>query len=236
MGTDLQGLVEARPDKRWIALTLPIWPSERWGEPKGLDIAPRIVRHYGLYSLLADVRNRNGRRGATWMEAELPDGKKVPVYYDMDDGGHGPIAPIAMPRGVPDDACEQWKDFASDPDGGIHDITWLTLREILDADWDQPYQEDAVLLEEEYREWRINKTMPEHLARDAGGPGLRVVTEEEYLDGERGESSTAIKVIVERGTLRESIPSSWWMTVELMKAVAPDDDPDRVRLLLAFDS
>lgn len=68
-----------------------------------------LGRDYELFSVLAGVRNR------------------------LD------IRPIAPPRGVPEDVGEAvraaWNAARHYPD--IHTASWLSLRELLDFDWDQ---------------------------------------------------------------------------------------------------
>lgn len=54
------------------------------------------------------------------------------------------LQPISETRGLPADATEETvAEFYLDPwdPGDLHTVSWLTLREILDYDWDQPYPE-----------------------------------------------------------------------------------------------
>jgi hypothetical protein len=229
-------MIEIRSDSGWEPCFIPIWPQGK-REKGGPVLAemPTLARAYGLFSLLADVVNRNGRLGTTVITKQIEGVGEVQIPYDMDDGGHEPIVPIAEPRGVPDDAWGGWLMFTQQE--GIHSPTWFTLDE-LDVDhpmWDQLLHEDAVVIEEEYLEYKQTGNLPKHLARGVGGTGVRTVTEEEYEAGERGQQ-TAIRIKYARHTIRDDAGPAWWATMAAMRLVAPDDDKTRVRMLIAFDS
>ena len=70
---------------------------------------PGSDRYYTLFAVLADVRNRDGS-----------------------------VTPIATPRGLPGDASRTVKDEADTWDGDGHSHSYLTLRELVDYDWDAP--------------------------------------------------------------------------------------------------
>jgi hypothetical protein len=234
VGTDATFMVEVKSGDKWTPVLAPIWPDQhRKEQGRGpFGIAPVIERHYGLYSLLADIRNRTGRGRVSLLKQEF-EGQMIEFVYDTDDGGHEPITPIAGPRGVPEDANNAWKKYCAEP--WTHDPTWVTLNDIQEADWDQTLQEQAVIREEDYLHWRETGEMPEMRPRGVGGSGVRVVTVEEYEAGERGES-TAIDFHWVGEVLRDDVPKAWWATVAVMSLVAPHGDPEKVRLLVAFDS
>lgn len=239
MGTDSHALVEVQINGQWRPMVEPVWPVDadtdaHTGRPR-LDTTPGLPRHYGLFSLLADVRNRTGRMGSVMQHAVI-NGHEVDFEYDMDDGGHDPLIPISVPRGLPDDAFIGFKSFASQR--GIHDPTWLLASEIrLGSEcYDQPFIEHCIATEEEYLEFVRSGKEPKLQARSMGGPGTRVVSELEYAEGVRGDKDTGVSMSWASGTLREDLPLSWWAICAMMVMVAPDGDLEKVRLLLAFDS
>jgi hypothetical protein len=237
VGTDATALVEVRVNDKWIPVIKPIWPNEGFqhrGE-QPLAATPTVLRDYALFSVLADVRNRTGRGKSVHIKDEI-EGIPVEYDYDTDDGGHDPLVPIATPRGVPEDASKPWRQFVKANKHRVHDMTWLTLTDLLAADWDQVIYEQAVVYEDEYLRWKDTGEAPKMGARSVGGPGLRIVNEVEYAAGVRGERQTAVDFRWTGKTVREEASKAWWATLGMMTLIAPDNDPQRVRLLLAFDS
>lgn len=240
MGTDATAIVEIQLEGQWLAALMPIWPNPNY-DPNSDDeeertehlIHPHIVRDYPLFSVLADVRNRSGRGTVTMQKQEVAPGKFVDFPYDTDDGGHDTLKYIAEPRGVPDDASEPWKEFFESP--GFHDHTWLTLQELLDGPWQQEVTSEGVLLEQDYLLYMREGKHPQYIARGAGGEGLLVVTEEEYLDGKRGEHQTAVRARWKGGTVQKR--NGYFGTyLNIMMMLAPDKDYSRIRMMVAFDS
>lgn len=227
-------MVEVESDNKWVAVVAPIWPDALSKDPaKPFGLYPVVERHYGLFSMLADVRNRTGRGKVTMLKQFIEGIGETEFLYDTDDGGHEPIEAIAPPRGLPEGANGGWIKFCREE--WVHDPTWLTLDELETADWEQVLQEQAVIREEDYLRWRDTGKMPELRPRGVGGEGIRVVTVEEYEAGERGET-TAIDFHWVGNTLAEDIPKSWWATLAVMRLIAPHGDTQKVRLLVAFDS
>lgn len=105
MGCDIHAYIEVRTHDTWKILETP----RPYKCACGCDYTPRTpqlppafdVRHYGLFSILAGVRN-----------------------YDE-------IEPVAPPRGVPDVASQEYQDIVSAWDGDWHTASWLTAAEIL---------------------------------------------------------------------------------------------------------
>lgn len=249
MGTDATALVEIQDaDGTWKPVVKPIWPNPGWQDRNERPFAgsPHISRHYALFSVLADVRNRTGRGTQTMAYAHNAEtgelirddsGEPMKVPYDTDDGGHDPLEYIDVPRGVPDDAFEAWKGFV-EAHPGTHDPTWFTLNE-LDKDlpiWDQVIYEQCVMTEEEYAAFRDEGKRPKYFARGVGGDGSRTVNEVEFAAGIRGEKMTGIDVRFKGRTVRDDVGSAWWATLAVMHLVAPDGDNTRVRILIVFDS
>ena len=235
MGTDAIGMVEVQKDGRWSLITYPLWPNWNWKErgEQPLSVTPQLPRHYGLFSALADVRNRSGRGIKIMQKINVPGNEPIDWLYDTDDGGHDPLEFIDEPRGVPKDANGGWKAYCTAE--GTHDPTWFTLAELMDGPWDQTFHERSVLFEEDYVKYLETGEEPEYRAAGVGGPDMRVVSEEEYAAGERGEK-TAVDFHWKGRPLRQDIPEIWWALLGAMDMVAPDQDANRVRLLVCFDS
>jgi hypothetical protein len=235
VGTDVTLMVEAQIDGRWVPVVKPIWPNQgfrdRGEEPFG--ITPYILRDYGLFAVLADVRNKSGRGTITHMTGEV-EGIPYEYDYDTDDGGHDHLDQFFEPRGVPADANPAWQEFVKQRK--FHDPTWFTLEELENAPYDQVLYEQCVAYEDEYLHWQETGHRPTFAARSAGGPGLEIVNEVEYAAGKRGPKQTAIDFRWRGGTVREEASQAWWATLGIMSMIAPNQDHSRVRMLLVFDS
>lgn len=240
MGTDATAIVEIQLEGMWMPALMPIWPNPRY-DPQSEDpeereeytVHPHIIRDYSLFSVLADVRNRSGRGKVTMQTTTTPSGDVVEYPYDTDNGEHDPLKFIAEPRGVPDDATQPWKEFF-DSDG-FHDHTWLTLEELLDGPWQQEVWVEGVLLERDYLAYMRDGVTPTYAAQGAGGDGMLVVDEQEYLEGKRGESATAVKARWKGGTVQQR-NGYFGQYLRIMMMLAPNDDYTKVRLMVAFDS
>ena len=97
MGCDIHAMIESRADHEYEFL--------RWWTNRG---DPEIVRYYGVFTALANVRS-----------------------------GVTPRPFIAEPRGVPDDACEAFSAWHAACGADAHSASWVTLAEVkaYDASW-----------------------------------------------------------------------------------------------------
>jgi hypothetical protein len=231
VGTDIPlALVEKKIGNTWMPDVDHIWPDPGTGRMRNY---PAFTREYELFSILADVRNRSGR--GTKTEQPLPPEIGGVYVYDTDDGGHDTLTPISNPKGVPADASLIWTLGLTvfDLRLNLHDMSYLTLEELTTDLWDQQIYRDAYLLEEEYLALQRDGIEPTTLAR--GTNPENVVNEVEYAAGKRGENGTAIFTRWRAQPLRSIAP--WFFRyLEIMKQIAPDGDPRKVRLLIAFDS
>lgn len=78
-------------------------------------------RDYTVFAVLANVRNGSGFAGVRT---------------------HAPIEPISLPRGLPDDMCEEARAYFEH--AGYHDDSWVMLEEVLRYNWDQPVHRTGV--------------------------------------------------------------------------------------------
>lgn len=236
MGTDITALVEARTDSGWEPVIQKIWPNDGFSQrgESPFAPAPRLPRDYSLFAVLADIRNRNNRGTVSQRMIEVPGVGEITMTYDTDNGGHETIDPIDSPRGVPADASELWKSFIASTHPGFHDPSWLTLQEMEDAtNWDQPMKLDAVIPAKDYEKFKSTGELPALRPQEAGGPGVTIVTMEEY---DAGITGTMVRVRWEVPSLREEMPIIWWALLGMMGLTAPDGDRSRIRLMFVFDS
>lgn len=128
MGTDIHPVVQRRaPGGDWEFVKIPHAELPYDQRPEGGVYDGLCGRHYLRFSILADVRNGYGFAGC-------------PTYE--------PVEPISTPRGLPYDfeepippGFDQYGGrYADDADSwlGDHSFSWVSLRDLLDYDWDAP--------------------------------------------------------------------------------------------------
>ncbi len=103
-------------------------------------------RNYGLFSILADVRNGSGFAGC-----------------DTGDW----VAPIDEPRGLPDDVGCETRDVLDDVD--YHSQSWLSLRDLLEYGWSEQRILRGFVNLNDYEKWRLAGSAGPPLGSYCGG-------------------------------------------------------------------
>ncbi len=117
-------------------------------------------RNYGVFGMLANVRNGSGFAGC-----------------DLGD----PVIPIAMPRDFPADLSVDAK-WWFDRHGGDHTETWLSLDEIEVYDWDGPMVHRGVVHPDEFVTFQRNGA-PVSWCGGISGPRVIHISNEEMAAG-----------------------------------------------------
>lgn len=229
MGTDMHVLVEVSHR------------GEAWHPLAGESMPLKAPRQYPLFALLGDSRNHAGRHAPIWQEPRTIQDQEgntheVPGWwYKPDDGGHDRITPISAPRGVPEDASVLWQAFvlAWQSREPTMDVTWVTLDDIIGADWDQVVMSYGVLQEPEYLKLAREGIIPDQHPLNAGGPGVLKVSEIEYAEGLRGETMTVVDARWRSGPMRE-LHGDFLELCENMRKDMPDSS--KLRFMLLFES
>lgn len=187
-------------------------------------------RNYGVFAILANVRN----------------------YEDA--------TPIAEPRGLPDDLCDELRhgnrdgeDVDFDETGGYwlgdHSHSWLTLTELQTFPWYRDAQTTGCVTFEEFlaRIVKHGSALPVRVEKhpyggwcgDIGGPNIVVREAADVLAALR--DCGLARPVEERTYVRDVwlVPASvdaGSFTSRLMPALAELGDPDDVRIVFGFDS
>lgn len=174
MGCDIHGICEVKENGVWRRNTESVFRNpyylsdgalaerrikqpdfERfdWQENE-FQTDPSTSRDYDWFAVLADVRNGRGFAG-------IPTG----------DG----FAVIAEPRGVPDDACEEWKEEVKQWSGDMHSQSFLYVEDFENFDWSQTTKKSGVISLQEYELIRGENKAPDTWCGMTSGPGIVVV-------------------------------------------------------------
>lgn len=111
---------------------------------------PYRGRNYTLFAFLADVRN----------------------YWDVE--------PLAQPRGIPKDISDDLKEVIDDWGGDGHSHSWFTLKELLDADWNQTITKSESLTKKQQMLFEKTHRPPEGIDWE-GRDSMQEVEWSEYL-------------------------------------------------------
>jgi len=165
MGCDIHFYVETRQeDGSWK--TADTWELSEYnepGDPLSVDYKKAFYsgRGYDLFSILADVRNGRGFAGIKTGEG---------------------FNPISVPRGVPKDACEQYRAVVERWDCDGHSHSHLTLAELLTYDWTQQTTHQGWVGPSDWAKWRDN-------GKPEGWSGAVSGGEVEHLDSTEFEQA-----------------------------------------------
>lgn len=123
-------------------------------------------RNYSAFAILADVRNGRGFAGIQTGEGFIP---------------------ISNPRGVPDDASDEYKGEVDRWNGDGHSHSYHTLQQLLDYDWEQKTTHYGVVGMLEFAKWiksgRAERGQgPVSYSGGVSGPNVRMVEEKVMLD------------------------------------------------------
>lgn len=186
MGCDIHGFCEVKENGVWKLNTKKVFKNSYYLSPEELkerqkenpdyEISewqkdefqehPSTSRNYDWFAILADVRNGRGFAG-------VPTG----------DG----FAIISEPKGVPDDATEEWLENVDQWDSDMHSHSYLTLEDFDSFDWNQTTNKYGVISMKEYKELRGTNKTPDSWSGSISGPKMITVNEdaaEKLLAGE----------------------------------------------------
>lgn len=134
-------------DGKWSINTKPVFPPG-WNE-KEKQTGPSQGRSYSWFAVLADVRN-GGYNGE-------------PKRFTA----------ISEPKGVPEDATEEWKEYVDQWGYDLHSISFLSVPDFDNFDWNQVATFRAYISLDQYKELRESKGVPSSYA--GGVSGLDII-------------------------------------------------------------
>lgn len=192
-----------------------VFDRPEWSSGKGKCDDPYFGRNYYLFGLLAGVR-------------------------DEIEGG-----PIAKPRGIPKDASKKVKDEHSEWNGDAHTASWLTLKELLDFDWDSGSVRKGIVDATQYKEFK-KKGKPSGWCGGVGG-GMTKIVENSQMDSLLAAGYDKLKLEGEAWSLLPHFYTaiSWKEThrsacSDFLTTVIPQlkklADPENVRIVFWFDN
>jgi len=156
MGCDIHFRVERYKGGAWVSV-------DKWTKDDG-DI-PYVswrdeyysVRSYGLFAILADVRNS---------QSLICEGERA-------------VTPIDKPRGLPEDVCRLIKQESDSWGSDGHSHSWLTLDELLAFDWTQTAKKTGWVDATTYVQWDDKTDWPKAVCGIVSGARIQHISEDE---------------------------------------------------------
>lgn len=165
MGADIHFYVEKKIDGKWqMHGTVEREDSGDDGEWMRVCNGFSDYRCYNAFAILAGVRNGSGFAG-------IKTGKG--------------FNPISEPRGIPEDASDEYKQIAAQWGVDGHSHSYHTLRQLLDYDWMQETQLQDWTDVRVYLDWvmRGKQTSgPESYCGGVSGPDIKHLAEDEAAE------------------------------------------------------
>jgi len=212
MGCDIHLYQEQKIDGQWKSAD--VW-SDKYKEGRAsvaYDDMAYYDRNYNLFAILADVRNGRGFAGV--------------------NTGAG-FNPIAQPKGLPDDISEQVRAEAKYWQRDGHSHSWLTLREVLDYDWNQKTTLSGLVDARNFDNWK-RRGAPESWCGAVFGSAVRKVTHSEMEAAiAAGSDTKGMHCEVEWVRYYHQCAGSFWKAICMaLHKAAPED----VRFVFWFDN
>lgn len=154
MGCDIHFYVERREAEKWVSCDA--WETEDGDKSVPYGKSFYDGRNYDLFAILADVRNGRGFAGS-----------------DTGDG----FIPIAAPRGIPDDASNEYRGAAEAYGCDGHSHSWFTVAELQAYNWTQVSAKRGIVNLKELARWKMRKA-PESWSSGITGTGIKIFDSE----------------------------------------------------------
>lgn len=175
-------------------------------------------RNYDLFAILANVRNGYGFAGV-----------------DTGDG----FIPISMPKDLPNDVSTFVKREADHWDGDGHSHSYLTVKELMDYDWNQQTVQRGLVSEKQYEVYK-EKGIPDTYSGDVWGQNIVHISNEQMdglLEGtfEREDGKDYYTRVSWGESYIEAVGEFYTKTIPTLKELAGDHLED-VRIVFWFDN
>jgi len=222
MGTDIHIQFEVFQDNKWVFLgtktpnkyhTEPDDGESEWNFENELFDGPR---NYDAFAILADVRNGQGFAGV-----KTGDGFNI----------------ISEPKGFPSDMSPEVTEWTKTVE---HTPSWLTLKEIIDFNWNQTTRHEGWMGLNAYEKWD-KVSPPEEYCGGVGGLNIEhiLIPEANRLlkDPSKIDSTKEYYVNISfNESYINAVGSYYTELIPKMKEHAPNGDPTKIRIVFYFDS
>lgn len=166
------------------------------------------MRNYDLFGVLADVRN--GTYGEEFV-------------------------PIAEPRGLPDDISCDVKAISEDWGIDGHSHSYLTLKELLDYDWNREILHTACVAGEVFDHLKPNEAPREYCTHTTGRT-TKIYDADEYMEAKGSGTLVERPFVKHSWKMQYAQVFDYFLKTYLPRLQELHPDPKRVRVVFWFDN
>ena len=188
--------------------------DEEYESNEKFTVEPYDGRNYDLFAILANVRNGYGFAGV-----------------DTGDG----FKPIAMPKGVPNDASKYYKLLVKQWDGDGHAHSYFTLDELEKYDWNQKTIRRGVVDFKEYKVFK-KKGRPNNWSGAVIGQNVKNVSNKEMEKVKEDPNRSYFTQVSWILTYKEAVGSFFTKTIPQLRKLSKNKDVLDIRILFFFDN
>lgn len=190
MGCDIHNKCEIKRNGKWELNTDKVFPNPwyekdseyKWQKEEFQD-EPDSSRNYDWFAILADVRNGYGFAGVSTGSG-----------FDV----------IAEPRGVPEDASDEWKKEVKKWDRDMHSQSYLTIEDFDNFDWNQFTMKYGVISLNQYKELRGTSQSPNSWSGASFGGNIITVSTD-IADAILADPEIRLRVEKDKGLWRDKV-------------------------------
>lgn len=190
MGCDIHIKCEIKRKDKWELNTDKVFPNpwykedsdSEWQKDEFQD-TPDDNRNYDWFAILADVRNGRGFAGISTGSG-----------FDV----------IAEPKGVPEDATEEWKKEVERWDCDMHSHSYLTLEEFDNFDWNQFTMKYGVISLKQYEGLKGTSESPESWCGATSGGNI-ITVNTDIADAILADPEIGLRIEEGKGLWREKV-------------------------------
>lgn len=190
MGCDIHIKCEIKRKDKWEVNSDKVFPNpwykegsdDEWNKDKFQEI-PDDGRNYDWFAILADVRNGRGFAGISTGSG-----------FDV----------IAEPKGVPEDATDEWKKEVERWDCDMHSHSYLTLEDFDNFDWNQFTMKYGVISLKQYEGLRGTSESPESWCGASSGGNI-ITVNTDIADAILADPEIGLRVEEDEGFWREKV-------------------------------
>jgi hypothetical protein len=207
MGCDIHSFAEVKRGGKWHRVG-DIFPHP-YNEDKKID-QPFYSRNYNLFAILADVRNGVGFAGIKT--------------------GEGFIS-ISEPRDFPLDLSDDGRLTSDSLSDDYHSRSWLTLKELMEYDWNQLTVRQGWVTKPEYDEYK-KEGVPSSFCGGVSGLSVRHISNDEM---DTISDHANCYTLVKWGTTYKAAAGDWYFD-KIFPILADLGAHEDVRVIFWFDN